>query len=29
MVIISLRMKNPEFEIFIESGFLVGNHDSK
>ena len=24
--IISLKMKNPGFEIFIESGFSDGNH---
>ena len=25
MVIISLKMRNPGFEIFIESGFSAGN----
>ena len=26
MAIISLKMRNPGFEIFIESGFSDGNH---
>ena len=26
MVVISLKMKNPGFEIFIESGFSDGNY---
>ena len=26
MAIISFKMRNPVFDIFIESGFLVSNH---